>query len=275
MKFPITWGFICRWLWGQFAPSWLYDGSNPQWIDTENTLSGIGDYKSRVHFISIPAGDVDRLLLACRKATVTLTALLQGVIGISLIELDITSFTAHVPYSMRRFTGTPESEMVNQISTMCTNYNSSFITDLTRNTQDTERIWKIARHFRDAMKGEMARAPTDNSLGMLPYLSDYHDFFRKKLGKPNSTFEISNLGVFKDSAKEQAAQKCRWEIKRMVFSQSAMVVGPALGFNCVSVENGPLMISLTWLDGIVEDPQIESLASKVEAKLKTLGLAED
>ncbi|KAH0538793.1 hypothetical protein FGG08_004625 [Glutinoglossum americanum] len=274
MEFPTTWAFIGRQLWGIFAPLWLCGRPatiNPEWIDTENSLPSIDDYKSRVRLISVPAEGLECLRVECRKATVTLTALLQGVIGVSLMELDAIGFTGHVPYSMRRFTGTPMSEMVDQVSEMCVNYDSPLIANLTRNPRDAERIWETARHFQDVMKGEMARAPVDNPLSMLPYLSDYHNFFRKRLGKPNGTFEVSNLGEFKN-AEGQAARKGQWGIERMIFSQSAMAVGPALGFNCISVENGPLMISLTWLDGIIEDQQLESLASKVEMKLKTLSL---
>ncbi|KAI9765350.1 MAG: hypothetical protein M1840_007430 [Geoglossum simile] len=273
MRFPLTWTFIGQQLWNNFAPSRLFEESlvcNPKWINIEAPSASMSNYKSRVRLISVSAEGVARLLLACGKARVTLTALLQGVVGASLIELGATSFAAQTPYSMRKFVGTPASEMTNQVSMFNIDYDSYFIANITRNTPDTELIWEIARHMRDTMKEEMARAPTNNVVGMLPYVSDYHGFFRKKLGKHNGTFEISNLGVFKGNTGEQAPRDGEWKIERMVFSQSAMAVGAAMGFNCVSIENGPLMISITWLDGIVEDSQLEALASKVEARLKSL-----
>jgi Alcohol acetyltransferase len=273
MRFPLTWTFIGQQLWNYFVPPWLLGEPpvcNPKWINVGVASTSMGNYKSRMRLISLPAEAVVHLLLACRKAKVTLTALLQGVVGASLIELGATGFTAQTPYSMRKFVGTLSSEMVNQVSMFNIDYDNHFIANVTRNTPDTELVWEIARHMRDRMEEEMARAPTDNFIGMLPYLSDYHGFLRKKLGKHNGTFEISNLGIFKRNTGEQASRNDEWEIERVVFSQSAMAAGAALGFNCISMENGPLTISITWLDGIVEDLQLETLVSKVEARLKSL-----
>ncbi|KAG7133429.1 alcohol acetyltransferase FCK4 like protein [Verticillium longisporum] len=48
-----------------------------------------------------------------------------------------------------------------------------------------------------------------------------------------------------------------------------MVAGPALGFNCASVQGGPLIISITWQDGIVEENLVKHVARELEQRLIT------
>ena len=58
----------------------------------------------------------------------------------------------------------------------------------------------------------------------------------------------------------------------MLIRGSGMVVGPAIGCGAVSVQGGPLTVSLYWQEGVLTDDFMEELKNYLDRRLR--GLAE-
>jgi hypothetical protein len=281
VSFPLSWSFLLWMALRIFAPSWLFP--NKHWTGANTQLPSLDAYRSHVRLVRVPATQLNILLAACRGQGVTMTALISSLAAVSIAKTLPAgeSLKGVTPYSARRLTGTPVDEMVNQTSGFETVYPATLLSplhdaDITPDAE-AEMIWKIARHYHTQMKAELARTPKDNLVGLLPLVSDYHAFYRGRLDQKRAeSFEVSNLGVFKDTKGaaargESATQKGgAWKIESMTFSQGAMVVGPALAFSCVSVEDGPLNITMTWQDGALEDGFGDEVVGKMQRFLMEL-----
>lgn len=127
----------------------------------------------------------------------------------------------------------------------------------TSNTSEhAESLWVTARYFHSQMQEELARCPQDNLAGLLPYITDFVEFYRKKIGKAReATFEVSNVGVF-----TQEQQSSEWSLNNMTFTQGALPAGPAFAVNCASVQGGPLTITITWQHSVVDEAIIDAVA---------------
>jgi hypothetical protein len=91
--------------------------------------------------------------------------------------------------------------------------------------------------------------------------------FESKIGKPRGeTYELSNVGSLKNEGGEG-----KWKIDRDIFSQSGMGTGAPVAFNIASVGGGPMSISVTWLQGDIEEKLVDELARDVEFGLKCIG----
>lgn len=149
--------------------------------------------------------------------------------------------------------------------------------------------WTIAHYFHSTLKTEIAQCPQDNIVSLLPYISNYENFYKSKIGKPReSTFEVSNLGAFDpsfddddDDGKSKQVKESNtdsrndgdvdgWRIENILFSQGPQVLGPAFAVNCASLSHGrgPLNLVLSWQDGVVEEEIIDAIANGFEQILE-------
>jgi hypothetical protein len=64
-----------------------------------------------------------------------------------------------------------------------------------------------------------------------------------------TTYELSNVGLVK-IAGNQANAKVKLE--KLVFTQCAVVAGHAIDCSVISTLDGPLVLSLTWQQGVVK-----------------------
>ena len=192
----------------------------------------------------------------------TLTSLLTAALVAALADAlpGAPRFLGITPYSLRDMTGTSIEDMVNQVSGFETSYPANIPGPILKSSNASGRldsIWDTAEYFYAQMRDELARSPRDNLVGLLPYVSDYIDFYRKKIGKAReASFEVSNLGVFTS----QDAQPRQWVLKNMTFTQGAQPVGPAFAVNCVSVRGGPLTVAITWQNTVVDEDIIDAVA---------------
>ena len=258
--------------------------TNTPWTGYPASLPTTSSYVSHVRIIDVPADRLHTILTQCKQEHSTFTAALHGIIVQCLSQLvpDAPAFVGSTPYSVRSFTGTAADEMVNQVSVIATTYPRDLIESVQKKSgtglPDRADIYVIGRQLLQDLQTSKSAFPVDNILSLLQYLSDYHAYFRKQLGRPRgATFEVSNLGVFRPSpsppAEDNAAEDegHGWNIERVLFTQGGSVVGNALSFNCASVEGGPLTVSLTWQEGAVETILAERLLQLVEETLMSLG----
>lgn len=276
VEFKISWYYFLASIWKEFGPKWFSARSTP-WTAGTPSPSNVENYRSRVKAFTISAHHVAGVLSLCRKEKATITGLLHGLVVVSLTSHipSATSITCTTPYSLRHLTGLhPTNEMGNNTSALDIQYFQATLSNIRAckdSSQTMEQVWIIARDFRSSLRSEMSSLPTDNIVGMLPYVSDVHGMFTSRLNKPRSTtYEISNLGSLDISAVGGT-----WAIDRILFTQSGNLTGPAINFNVANVARGFLTVSATWLEGDVEDSLVEALLRDVEYSLKKVAEGKD
>jgi hypothetical protein len=124
--------------------------------------------------------------------------------------------------------------------------------------------WEDARKVKATIQKEIDNQGKDSVVGLLKYAGDLHKFARQKIGKPrDESFELSNIGTFGRDQQEDG-EESSWTVGRVVFSQSADVVGAALEVSLVTGNDGSLNVGCSWLDGIVERPMMEQVMGTFE-----------
>ena len=260
--FPLSWAFLIQRVAREYGPRWLFGAPPLLWTGLPVQLTNECTFRSRVRIVTIEGGGLESLLEESKKHSVTLTSLLTATIVSALADAlpEAPGFLGVTPYTLRRVTGTSMDDMVNQTSAFATSYPAGFLDHTRKATNATERIeslWHTAGYFHAQMQDELARCPRDNIIGLLRYVSNLIKFYQKKIGEAReATFELSNLGVFNT----QESTSAIWKLENMTFTQGAQPMGPAFNVKCVTVQGGPLTITITWQDSVVHEDIIDALA---------------
>ncbi|KAL8799602.1 MAG: hypothetical protein Q9182_005778 [Xanthomendoza sp. 2 TL-2023] len=265
VSLPLSWPFLIRQLVQEYAPQWLVGSPSPFWAGLPTKPLRECPLRSRVRLISIQTDELQHLLRESKGHRVTLTSLLTAAIVFALaIKLpEASRFLGVTPYTLRRVTGTAMDEMVNQSTVFGTNYPAEMLDRIRGTSTATEHVnslWTAAAYFYAQMQQELTQCPRDNLVGLLPYVSDYVKFYKKKIGRTReATFEVSNLGVFRTS---QEPLPSNWTLEDMTFTQGAQPVGTAFTVNCISVQGGPLTIAITWQDSVINEEVVDAIVQE-------------
>lgn len=229
---------------------------------------------SRVHISTIPGPSVKAILANCRRLQVTLTGLLHGLIIMHLSRAIETAqaFKGVTPYSMRRFTGTSDDEIVNHISYITTDWKEPLLStsrSITEGSKEQEElIQRINQQFSTEITDELAQVPTrgPSAIVELSKIPDFDQYCIDGMQAPrNSTYEISNVGVITLPERPEGIHGI--ELDKLVFTQCGMVAGPAIGCSVISVKGKALVVSLHWQEGIVDEALMASLGTYIERRL--------
>lgn len=266
----LSWPFLLKQVLTEYAPRWLVGAPLPIWAGLPTQTLEQCPYRSRVRTVTIEADQVSALLAECRKHDVSLTSLITATLVFTLANTlpEATGFAGITPYTLRRVTGTSMDEMVNQSSGLLTEYSAESLTRLRRRKASSstekeavENLWEAASYHYRNLQDELTKCPHDNLIGLLPYVADHVDYYRKKFHKPReTTWEVSNLGVFNIDHNQDLPPPQGWRLQSMTFTQGAQPLGSAFSVNCVTVKGGPLTIALTWQESIVDENLIDTLA---------------
>lgn len=282
-KLSLSWSFLLSPLLGEYLPtslasllgiraSWLPQNGNI-WrgqrltFDPDNFCTG-------VVVLSIDSATMSGLLQNCKAQQTTFTGVLNHVIARSLSAsnnkaISANLFTSQIPVSMRHlFNGVyPDDSMTNCASV----YNET----IPRQPCVQPFDWAAAR---DTSAGLARTVSTlhNQPIGLLQYLNDFRSWTLGQIGKErDSSFEISNLGVFRPGVDSEANQPIKME--KAVFSQPATASGALLNFNPVSVQGGPLVMTVTWQRGVLdlvegqdETTFVREICSRIEAEIRVL-----
>lgn len=258
------------------APVTSSDASET-WTAAQPSLPSIEEYKSRVSIVTVPAAQVANILTTCRRLGITLTGLLHALIVIQLSRSvpQARRFEAVTPYSMRRFTNLSPDEVANHISYIINDWDSSVL-DAARELTETSReeedlIKRIAKYFQDEIADELARVPSEGPLILkaVSKINDYDQFCKEGIAKKReSTYELSNIGAVK-LASDVLVLEEGVKLENLIFTQCGMVVGPAIGCSVISVQKGPLTVSLHWQEGGVEQELMDGLKACLKRRLSS------
>ncbi|KAL8675145.1 MAG: hypothetical protein Q9168_000516 [Polycauliona sp. 1 TL-2023] len=263
ISFPLSWMFLIKKAVEEYAPSWLLGGPATVWAGLPNKTLDDLPYRTRVRLVSIQAHDLKVLLEMSREHSVSLTSLVTATIACALAtKLPAAStFSSITPYTLRRVTGTPRAEMVNQSTFFETTYSADVLDRIRKSSNVTERLdslWTTAKYFHGQMQSELSKCPKDNLLGLLPYVINPVAFYRKKFGQAReATWEFSNLGAFIASP---GASSDTWKMDSMTFTQGAQPLGTAFTVNGISVQDRSLTLAITWQDRVVDEDVVDAVA---------------
>ena len=259
---PLSGLFLFKKVFEEYAPRWLIGPPSPLWAGLPTQTLDKCPFRSRIQIVNLQRDEVEGLLEESKKHGVTLTSLLTATLVHTLANAlpGAPGFLGSTPYTLRRVTGTSIDEMVNQTTALDTSYPADFLDRIRKASNATERVeslWNTAAFFHGQMQDEITKCPRDNLVGLLPYISDHVKYYQKKFGKAREvTWELSNLGMFK-TAQEFFSRS--WRLENMTFTQGAQPVGPGFSVNCVSIQDGPLTIALSWQDSVVDENIIAAL----------------
>ena len=272
--FPLSWSFLAKQILHEYAPRWLIGAPAPIWTGLPVQKLENLPLRSRLRVVRIPASEVALLLKKCKEKKVSLTSLLTASVVATLatmsrdpgadpdpdpdprgetekgteVNAPALALRGITPYSLRRASGTSNDEIANQISAFSTDYPAALLAriraassspSIPQKAHLIDLLWEISRTHHAQTQTELAQCPRDNVVGLLPYISDYLDFYKKKIGREReASFEVSNLGVFDAGVEgggaswgnekmDEGDRAPQWKLENLLFTQGAAPVGPA------------------------------------------------
>ena len=255
------------------------------------------NYKSRVLLLTIPEAAVAKLKTKSRALNLSITALLHELIikYLSTAMPTAKSFRAVTPYCVRRFTGLPMSAIANHAAYTRTWWDSEKISSL-RESLNSPRggaamdaiMTQLGQIFQADMRKELADVEKQGPkiLHSMAAVRDFDEYCAASMQKKrNNTYELSNIGVVSGCMTKKLDTRPHIEgdeekdlgisvpgpcLEKLVFTQCGVVVGAPFTVNVVTLEGGPMVLSLTWQDGVVEDSLLIGLKSFLRKEIVEL-----
>ncbi|KAI9640925.1 hypothetical protein NHQ30_010766 [Ciborinia camelliae] len=247
------------------------------WAGNFPCMPTIAAYKSLILLITIFPAPAQRVLETSRRLKITVTGYLHGLIVSYLARATVTDnqlgLKGGTPYSLRRCSKLPLGEMANHISSITTHWDAALVNRMRHvkeeSFEEEELIAAIGNQLSAELSTEL-KGIQDRGVSLLRFVQDIVDldtFCREKLSEERSeTYEISNLGVVKmNQVPEESSSTLR--LDGLIFSQCGSVHGSPIGCNVANLEGGPLVISLTWQKGGVDDEIMEGLQNFLKSRL--------
>ncbi|KAF2821384.1 hypothetical protein CC86DRAFT_373726 [Ophiobolus disseminans] len=260
----ISWLFFLGAIASSLLPS-IFDKRPPNlWTGNRipEEITSVPKFNSRTFVLA--ADTVKRLAQLSRGQGVTVTASLHALVAASLFanlpEHDFDKVNIAAPVSMRPFLeDVPDDQMTNAITSYEITHHRPTPTHSEKGGALQYFSWAEARSVKSAIQATVAKTGSDNSIALLKYVSNIHDFLTSNLGKERTlSTELSNVGVYKPKSEGE------WKIGRMTFSQCANPMDAAFHINVVTGGDGNASLNASWCDGAVE----EDLIGKVMDGLK-------
>lgn len=301
VDFTVSPSFVVHTLWAEFGPRFLKPGRSPIWHGRAIDFSL--PYETIVRPVFYDADVLDSLLVSCRLHSATITglfnALTAAILASHLVPADDETapplLAASTPISLRPFmAASADPALRDSLRCLITQQTHRFPPEDTRyftagglvdgDDNDDAAVWRLAARVTKELTDRTATLPADTITGLMSYVSDWHTYWRSKDGQPREeSFSVSNLGVLGSRREQQPAnnggkagdngdeETCAVadavvHITHALFSNGAMVAGPAIGVNLVSAAGGCLGLTLSWQRDVVD----EGLMQRLEADLRDM-----
>ncbi|CAD6448294.1 a9c6ec76-bdb3-49e5-9c28-31e25ad219dc [Sclerotinia trifoliorum] len=245
------------------------------WSGNFPCMPTIESYKCLALLITVPPERVQAVLDTSHRLKITVTGYLHGLIVSYLARTTATNdqlgLKACTPYSLRKFSKLPVTEIANHVSTIVTKWNAGLLNSIRHvregSVEEEELIGAIGSQVCQEISTELKRVEAGgvSQIRNVERIVDLESYCREGLSAERSeTYEISNLGVVRMN---KVPRESSLKLNGLIFSQCGMVFGAPIGCNVVNLEGGPLVISLTWQKGGVEDEVMEGLREFLKSRL--------
>jgi hypothetical protein len=279
----LSWSYLLSSLLGTYLPKSMFSflGLRDSWLSSETSIwrgektrFDPENHSTGLVLITIDCRIKEKLLQQCRANRTTFTGLLQHLIARSLTSpegggIDASALLAGVAIDMRHLF--PDKYSAASMMNCVTGYSElipspSLQEEETWATNSSSEFCNACRKTSTSLK--LAASTLHNQpIGLLQYLKAFRPWNTSLVGKERDmSFEISNLGSFKPPKESKSGIG----MEKLLFSQPAKASGSLLDFNVVSVEGGPLVVSVTWQRGVLgvgEGEEEDGFVRKVSEKL--------
>ena len=271
LPLPLSVTYVVKTLWNEFI------AKAPQNVWTAAPITTSASMQSHFQSFSLSASSTQRLLVTSRTNSTTLTATVETLLAATLFEHlpsdKYLRLMANGAISLRRLM---PNDIIDDDSmgTYVSTYKVMHLRPTHGSGQGSDKStesfsWDEAGRVKAIIEVELNQKGNDSVVGLLRYAGDLTSYLGKKIGKErDQSFEVSNIGVFKPAPVHDGDDL--WSVARMVFSQSANVVGPALGTSLVTGGDGRLSVGFSWLDGVVETEWVEMVMRALKSKMEDL-----
>lgn len=280
IDFNISWPFFFKTIWAELGPKWLKPAptssyyTGPRVALHEHILDG------PLRLFHLTPEQAAAVLAGCRTHGTTLTALVHGlemVLFARRIAASVaSSFACMMPISTRPAV-VPSSMPPSPLSSMSTApagpvtfdidrkmgnfvcghkyvYTAELVADArSQGVSEDDIVWRAAAAVGADLKARVANLKTDNVMGLMNWLSDFHKYWLQQDGKiRESTWSVSNTGAIADGALSSVGS-AGWRLKRNFYSQSSLGKDALISVNVGSVRGGDMSFIVAWHRGVVED----------------------
>lgn len=281
-KLTISWTFLLGPLLNEYLPRSLASAPGFESTCMENIWKGATTrpnqlplttlVPSKVYHITATPETLKSVLRVCNIRNARLTGLLTHLTACALARAlrsrgqEHVNFLSAITINMRKALNCGEGKIANYPSGI-----EEFIVVQPHHLEEklgmTPEDWEAVAATTKRLE-EKSSTLADQPTGLLAYLSDFRGWTKKNASAPAKvSFEVSNVGGFDGGSGE-------WEIRGMVFSQSADGSGPPMSINVASTKGGRLNLAFVWSPGAlgVDDEAvfIEQVANDVVRELNGL-----
>ncbi|KAF1972298.1 hypothetical protein BU23DRAFT_508748 [Bimuria novae-zelandiae CBS 107.79] len=294
---PMSMGFLLQQAWNETKPTSIFPNPNTAtWAPIKTT-----PYKTNVRTFTVNNATLSGVLVACRSNQTTLTALLHGLILLSLASrLDedaAPSFASLTAIDQRRFLPShpqsypwlePSATIANYVTNTTHEFNKALVSQMRAQSDQglredeisdntIELIWSASRRVRADMEARLQKGLRDDRLGLMKFVSNARTLFEKEVRKPRAlSWAISNLGMMDGIPSRGGVHtggEKTWEVRRAQFTLSAHVPDAALLIAAVSLKGGDLVTTCSWQDTVVEDTLAERVVKDLERWMTRIGFS--
>ncbi|KAI0006304.1 alcohol acetyltransferase [Xylariaceae sp. FL0662B] len=274
--------FFIKTLWKELGPSFGKGQTQADWAPIRGS-----PYSTRLRSFSIEASPLAELLISCRNHSTSITALLHSLMLASLAShiKDAPGFASGTPLDQRRFLPTdqgfrPERTIANYVTVMNHDFPADPVAqirskilpraaeeDLSADVE--ELVWSVAAKVRTDIQNKLALGTKNDPLGFAKLVGDWQAHLKHLAQKPRPhSWVVTNLGVIDGGSQPSDAStnelRDSWSICAAQFAIPTEVPSGALVISPVTVAGGPLCITCSWQDNVVD----ASLAESVMADLR-------
>ncbi|KAF5234789.1 hypothetical protein FANTH_11978 [Fusarium anthophilum] len=262
--------WIVSGLWNMLAPSILKPSTSQKWAGEpcNPDIQAV-----HIRYISLSSVLTQAIVQRCREEKTTMTNLLNALCATSLARrvplAQQQGFVNLTAVSLRPWISEKVQFNKAWMSKCASSHAQEFEHDVLAKIRQAgdAAVWELAVELRRDMKRRTDSIPHNEYSYLFRYAGDWRDVFQARYGKPRrELWTLSNLGSI-----AAPASKGPWELENMLFAQFAPIFSSALAVNAASVEDGDMMVSFVWQDGILETELVEGVRDDLERWLLSLG----
>jgi hypothetical protein len=271
---PISITYILKALLGLWFPA--YFKPRPAKLWTGGPVSNATDHLSpKLRSLVLSSSSTKKLLDLSRANNTTMTGTLESLMASAILSnLDPQKYDevkVDGPISMRRFMKWDGGSLEDELVSGMTEYAYIHTRDPQIPAGASSFSWDDARGVRAAIQKELDKKGRDSVVGLLKYVSDMQGFFTEHIGKERGdSFEMSNIGAWKENMGSGVGKETEWKIGRCTFSQNPNVSGAAMATSVVTGGDGCAVLVFTWYEGIVEEGLMARVVGSLEGEVGKL-----
>ena len=282
-KLSLSWSYLLAPLLGVYLPSFLANmlgfrasatlPDDSIWCGKDFCFDP-NDFRTGLAMVTIEHDTIQMALQRCRSRRTSFTGLLNQLIARALHaelgpEHSSKTFATQIVVDLRRlFPGKfSDQTMMNCISAYYETIASPPAV-FEKWTSPSSEIWSAAHNTTTGLV-KCANTLHNQPIGLLQYLRNFRSWTLGQVGKKReNSYEISNLVVFDPVLHHSATEKPGdlsdpVRIEKTFFAQPGTALGPCLNFNLVTTKGGPLVMTVTWQQGVLDLVTVEQEAGFV------------